>query len=380
MLNASSGSIGKRQKTLRINKVDLQLPLFVPDGTFGVVRSLDAEDLVACGVQAVMMNTYHLMQKPGSSIIQSLGGLHAYSGWKGILFTDSGGFQAYSLIRQNSKFGSMSADGIRFHPQSSERKYLLTPEKCIRLQFSFDSNLFFCLDDCTHVDDPQSEQELSVKRTVEWASRCKKEYNRILEQKEIPSEVRPLLFGIVQGGNSRELRKRCADALLEIGFDGYGYGGWPLDNQGNLVEEMLGFTRELIPTQFPLHALGIGHPNNVVKCYQLGYDLFDSAMPTRDARHGRIYRFTGNTQSFSEHDWWEYLYITDQRHIKSRQPISVDCTCHTCQSYSLAYLNHLNKLKDGLYLRLATIHNLHFMNQVCEKMKHFTNGNGYAAG
>jgi queuine tRNA-ribosyltransferase len=361
---------------LNFSQMSLRLPAFVPDGTYGVVRALDAQDLHAAGVQAVMMNTYHLMQRPGSSTIQAAGGLQPFSGWDGILFTDSGGFQAYSLIRQNAKFGSLGEDGISFKPEGSERKYLLTPEKCIRLQISYGSNLLFCLDDCTHIDDSQSEQELSVHRTITWANRCKKEYLKILERKKIKPEDRPLLFAIVQGGNSRELRRLCAEALLEIGFDGYGYGGWPLDNEGNLVEEMVGYTRELIPSQFPLHALGIGHPDYVVKSYQLGYDLFDSAMPTRDARHGRLYCFTEHTSTskLSVKGRWEYIYITDKRHIKSNHPISAVCHCHTCQHYTLSYLHHLYKLKDSLYQRLATIHNLRFMNQLCERLQQTEDG------
>jgi queuine tRNA-ribosyltransferase len=354
--------------TFNISGKKLYLPVFVPDGTFGVVRSIDAQDLAACKVQAVMMNTFHLMQKPGSSTIQAVGGLHNFSGWQGPIFTDSGGFQAYSLIKENSKFGQINADGISFTPEGSQRKFLLTPEKCIRLQMSYASNLLFCLDDCTHVDEPQADQLAAVERTIAWARRCKTEYLKNLEQRKIENRQRPLIFGIVQGGQSRELRKKCADALLEIGFDGYGFGGWPLDGSGQLVEDMVAYLRELIPNQFPLHALGIGHPENVVKSFLLGYQLFDSAMPTRDARHGRIYRFKGSFDPKGKH-WWEYVYIQDQRHIKNEMPIDENCDCPACQKSSLAYLHHLFKIGDGLYQRLATIHNLRFMTQLCEKLR-----------
>ena len=312
----------------------------MPDGTFGVVRSIDAGDLAACKVQAVMMNTFHLMQKPGSSTIQAVGGLHNFSGWQGPIFTDSGGFQAYSLIKENSKFGQITADGISFTPESSQRKFLLTPEKCIRLQMSYGSNLLFCLDDCTHVDEAQADQQAAVERTIAWAKRCKLEYLKSINQKQIEPGKRPLLFGIVQGGQSRELRKKCAEALLEIGFDGYGYGGWPLDGAGQLVVDMVAYLRELIPNKFPLHALGIGHPENVVKSFLAGYQLFDSAMPTRDARHGRIYRFRGPFKPEGKH-WWEYVYIQDQRHIKNEKPIDENCDCPACRASSLAYLHHL---------------------------------------
>lgn len=359
--------------SITIGGKDLSLPVFVPDGTFGVVRSVDAADLQACRVQAVMMNTFHLMQKPGSSTIQAAGGLHAFSGWQEPIFTDSGGFQAFSLMREKSKFGQVTDDGISFTPEGSARKFLLTPEKCIRLQMSYRSDLLFCLDDCTHVDEAQADQQAAVKRTIDWAKRCKKEYQKTLDQRKDEGGQRPLLFGIVQGGESRELRQQCAQALLEIGFDGYGYGGWPLDAAGELVEEMVAYLRKLIPNQFPLHALGIGKPDNVARSHALGYQLFDSAMPTRDARHGRLYRFTGE---FAPHGkkWWEYVYIQDQCHIKDNLPIDEQCDCPTCRSVSLAYLHHLFKIGDGLFQRLATLHNLRFMTRLCEKLGGSQNG------
>jgi queuine tRNA-ribosyltransferase len=356
------------KKSLTIAGKRISLPTFVPDGTFGVVRSIDAQDLENCGIQAVMMNTFHIMQKPGSSTVLALDGLHHFSGWQGLIFTDSGGFQAYSLMKENSKFGQVNSDGISFFPEGSQRKFLLTPEKCVRLQISYGSNLLFCLDDCTHVDEADADQKKAVERTINWAKRCKAEYKKTIEQKKIEKQQQPLLFGIVQGGNSRELRKKCADALLEIGFDGYGFGGWPLNNAGELVEDMVAYLREIIPTKFPLHALGIGHPAFIAKSYSLGYDLFDSAMPTRDARHGRLYRFTGPS-GLEGKTWWEYIYVNDQRHIKSNRPIAEHCDCHACQHYSIAYLHHLFKINDILYHRLATIHNLHFMTQLSRRLQ-----------
>ncbi len=359
-------------KSINLKSGSLALPEYLPDATFGQVRSVDSAATAECGIQALMMNTFHLMQKPGATTVKSLGGLHRFSGWEKAIFTDSGGFQAYSLIRQNSKFGTLTDNGISFLPESGERKFLLTPEKCVQLQVSFDSEVIFCLDDCTHVDDPQSEQEKSVERTIKWAQRCRNEFDRLMEEKKLDKKLQPKLFGVVQGGNLPDLRRRCAESLLETGFDGYGYGGWPLDEGGSLVEEMVALTRELIPNELPVHALGIGHPPYVARCAAMGYGLFDSAMPTRDARHGRLYRFRSIPEPSLlalSADWFEYVYATDKRFIKSSEPVEESCGCPLCQRYSLGYLRHLYKLNDILYQRLATQHNLWFMARLMDLLK-----------
>lgn len=352
----------------------LQLPLFMPDATLGVVRAVDATDLLRCEVQAVVMNTFHLMQRPGSSTIQALGGLHQMSAWPRPIVTDSGGFQAYSLIQQNAKFGSLDEDGITFKPEGAERKFHLTPEKAVQLQMSYDADIVICLDYCTHVDAPFAVQESSVLHTIAWARRCKDEFQRLLKQKRLADEQRPLLFAVIQGGGSLELRKRCAEALLEIGFDGFGYGGWPLDNQGNLLREIISYTRELVPAQFPMHALGVGHPDNVVQCARIGYGIFDSAMPTRDARHGRLYAFTPSvpsapSSSAVDGKWFSYVYVGDDKYIKKDAPVSSVCDCLCCSHYSLGYLHHLFKIGDSLFFRLATIHNLRFMTMLTGRLR-----------
>lgn len=355
-----------RPTTFQTRSGILTFPVFLPDATFGVVRSLDASDLEACGTEALVMNTYHLMLKPGSTTVASLGGLHRMSGWNKPILTDSGGFQAYSLIHQNPRFGSINNRGITFQPEGSARKYQLTPEKCIQLQMSYESDILVCLDDCTHVDASRSEQEESVSRTIDWAKRCKQEFNKQVGSRKMEPGSQPRLLGVVQGGGYRDLRKQCAERLLEIGFDGFGFGGWPLDGKGNLLADVLGWVREFIPEQFPLHALGVGHPENVLACHNLGYSMFDSAMPTRDARHARLYVF--NSASGLDKPWFEYLYIGDDKFIKDDSPVSDYCDCMTCKHYSRGYLRHLFKIEDTLYYRLATIHNVRFMNQLCERM------------
>lgn len=376
----------------------LTFPTFLPDATLGVVRAVDSADVAAVGIDALVMNTYHLMQQPGTSTIQALGGLHTMSGWRGPILTDSGGFQAYSLIREQPKLGTLTDNGIVVWPEGMTRKVQLTPEKCVQLQLSFGADIVMCLDDCTHVDDPAEVQALSVRRTIAWAKRCRTEFDRLLAQKRHLAQ-RPLLFAVVQGGASVELRTRCAEALLEIGFDGYGYGGWPLDTQGNLVTEMLDLTRRLIPAHLPLHGLGVGHPLNIVAAAAMGYQTFDSALPTRDARRGRLYTFdasasphkqampTTSQPSYSTNRFPEdarpaprpsplappifrFLYITDDKYIKDARPVEEGCDCITCRRYSRGYLRHLYRANEATFQRLATIHNLRFMARLMELLRH----------
>lgn len=357
--------------SLTLNHGQLALPVFLPDATFGTVRAVDSRDLVEAGITALVMNVFHLMQRPGSSTIAALGGLHRMAAWDGPIVTDSGGFQAYSLIRNNPKQGRISDQGLVFQPEGAERRFQLTPEKSIQLQLSYGADIVICLDDCTHVDDSPAEQRRSVERTIRWARRCRTEFDRQVAQQK-RSGPPPLLFAVVQGGGDLALRAECAAALLEIGFDGFGFGGWPLDAQGQLLSEILAFTRAQIPAQFPMHALGVGHPASVVACARMGYDIFDSALPTRDARQGRLLAFTADPQRPGFRltgEWFSYVYLADRKHIKADTPISPGCACYTCRHYSLGYLHHLHKLGETLALRLATIHNLHFMAQVMELIR-----------
>lgn len=357
-------------KEISLPHGNLSFPAFLPDATRGVVRSLDSADLENCGVQALVMNAFHLMQRPGSTTVKALGGLHHMTGWPHPIVTDSGGFQAYSLIRENPKNGTLTDKGIVFRPANGKDKIVLTPEKSIQLQLGYGADVVVCLDDCTHPEDTEANQLDSVRRTIAWAKRCKETFEANLAGRSQKEEDRPLLFAVVQGGGSQELRKRCANALLEIGFDGYGFGGWPLDSKGNLVEEIVGYTREIIPRQFPMHALGIGHPNNVIKCVKMGYEIFDCAMPTRDARHGRLYVLRDAPENLQPDDpkWFSYVYIADDKHLKINRPLSEHCDCLTCRRYTRGYLHHLYHIKDSAFLRLATIHNLRFMAQLVQRL------------
>jgi len=346
----------------------LQYPVYLPDATYGMVRSVDAADLENVSVQGLVMNTFHLMQKPGSLTVQSLHGMHEMSGWTKPIVTDSGGFQAYSLIHENEKFGKITDRGITIIPENSTHKLQLTPEKTVQLQMAFGTDFVICLDECTHAEAPYADQRSAVQRTLAWARRGKRTFERLLEVRR--PLVRPLLIAVIQGGGEPDLRRACAEELLSIGFDGYGLGGWPLDAQGNLLSETIAYVRELVPASYPLHALGVGQPGHVLTCARLGYTLFDSAMPTRDARHGRllIWQAQEGIPLARQSRWYSYLYIGDDIHRRDRRPLDEGCTCPCCQDYSRAWLHHLFKIGDGLYDRFATLHNLAFMNRLMKRI------------
>lgn len=352
---------------LELRSGTLEYPVFLPDATRAVVRGVDSEDLERCGVSGLVMSTFHLMQHPGSSVVAGANGLHRFAGWNRPIITDSGGFQVYSLVRENPKYGSLNEKGIMFRTDDGT-KYNLTPEKSIQLQISYGGDVVYCLDDCTHADADEATQTDAVRRTIKWAKRCREVYDQLIASKRMDETSRPRLFAVVQGGNIPALRKQCADALMEIGFDGYGYGGYPLDGEHHLLVDMFAYLRELIPAHYPLHALGVGHPANVKICADIGYTIFDSALPTRDARRGRLYRLKGDPTTGGT-SWFEFLYLEDGRHTRTAEPISETCDCSTCARYSIAYLHHLFEIEDALYIRLATIHNLRFMTRLMELLR-----------
>lgn len=361
---------------LKLVNGTVQLPAFFPDGTYGVVRSVDANDVDICEVPGIVMNTYHLMSKPGISTIKSVGGIHKFSGWNKPILTDSGGFQVFSLIRENSDFGEIRRNEIIFRPSKEKGKILFSPQKCIQVQFNCGSDILMCLDYCNHPDDPYEVHKVSVDTTVRWAKICKEEYNKLLANKYNGLDVKPLLFAIIQGGKDKKLRQECAESLIEIGFDGYGFGGWPLNSKGELVEDILAYTAELMPDNTPKYAMGIGRPEEIVSCVKMGYNLFDCVIPTREARHNRLYVFSYdnvNEIDINHKSFYNYLYILDEKYIKDSSPVSKICDCYCCKNHSRAYLRHLFKIGDSLAFRLATIHNLRFytilMDCIREKQK-----------
>lgn len=358
---------------LRLRHGTVALPAFFPDGTYGAVRCADAADLMDCRVPGLVMNSYHLLSKPGLRVLKHFNGLHAFSGWDGPIITDSGGFQVFSLIRENAKHGEIRKNEIIFRPEGGSEKLILSPEKCVAAQFTYGSDVMMCLDYCTHPDDSYETNALSVEITIAWAERCKREYERQLAMRRIPEEQRPLLFAIIQGGGFFDLREACAQALVQIGFDGYGFGGFPVNGKGELVEDILAHTASLMPGDKPKYGMGLGKPDGVIKCCEMGYNLFDCVIPTREARHNRLYIFDGDGDDPLS---YRHCYILDDAHMRDTSPISKQCDCLTCRKYSRGYLHHLYKVGDSLAYRLATVHNLRFYTMLMERLQELRKGNG----
>jgi queuine tRNA-ribosyltransferase len=344
---------------------ELPLPAFLPDATRAGVRGVDAADLRAVGVGGLVVNTFHLLRSPGTRLIKLAGGVHRFMAWAGPVLSDSGGFQVYSLIRRNPGSGVIRPNELLFREPSTGQRWSLTPERCIQAQFQLGADVMMCLDDCTSGDDPPEEQARSVERTVRWARRCRAEFDKLWAQTQPPVSppARPLLFAVVQGGASESLRRECAAALAEIGFDGFGFGGWPIDGAGQLLADHLRLVAESTPPGAPLHALGVGRPDHVVRAAALGYTLFDCSLPTRDARHHRLYAFLPGHERGPlrpDQSFYETVYALDQRHANDFGPVDSTCDCPLCAHYSRAYLRHLFRVEDATAARLATLHNLRF--------------------
>lgn len=363
----------KYLKRVTLNGGVLSFPTFFPDATRGVIKTLDSEDLLRVNVEGVIVNTYHLMSQPGQKYLKKIGGIRKFMNWSGFVISDSGGFQLLSMIYKNKDLGEVSSEGIYFKVGSMGEKtgYKFSPEKCIEVQFDIGSDIVVCLDDCPRVDATRTENELSVKRTIGWAKKCKDEYSRQLDRGTMNNKDRPKLMAIVQGGKYKDLRRSCAEELIETGFDLYGFGGWPLDGEGKVDLEMLDFTAKLLPDDLPKYALGVGDPRGIVDCVGLGYNIFDCVLPTRDARHKGIYVLDGNPDGagFLKGSIYRRIQISGSKYAKDNFPISPFCDCLTCRKYSKAYLRHLFKIGDSTAGRLATIHNLRVYTKLIERLR-----------
>lgn len=354
-----------RLKSLRYRSGTVRLPVFLPDATRAVLKSLDAEDLEACGIEALMVNAFHLMSDPGTTVVENAGGVKKFMGWNRLAASDSGGFQLLSMIYRDKSAGKISGDGVVFHRTTGggKKKYSLTPESSIQIQFALGTDLFFCLDDCPPVGAKPEALEQSVRRTVEWGKRCRDEFQKQVEARKLSPGDRPLLFAIIQGGNDRQLREECYRGLSTGGFDGFGFGGWPLDEKGKPDLGILGFTASLVPEGLPRFALGVGSPGALEDGHRLGYDIFDCTMPSRDARHGRLYILGPSGLAC------ESINIKNEDFVRDNRPVAGDCDCLSCRKYSRSYISHLFSVEDPLSARLSTIHNMRTWARMMERLR-----------
>ena len=349
-----------------------ELPIFFPDATRAFVKAVDGKDLENTKTIGILVNTYHLYKDLGISVVKKFGGIGNFMGWNKIIISDSGGFQVMTLAKRDSKKGRVDDNGVTFKP-IGDKKVVLTPEDSIRFQLDLKTDLVVVLDDFTPPNVNYEEARESVRRTVLWAKRSKEEFTRICKERKMGSDQKPYLIGVVQGGDYLELRKKCTQDLVEIGFDGLGYGGWPITTEGIFNYEVAEVIADFSPSNYLLYGLGVGKPDEIVECNRLGFQIFDCVLPTRDARHKRLYVY--DASSIDEIDlaadkFYSYYVPDKERYYRDESPISRACDCLLCKNYSRGYLAHLFRSKETSALRLSTIHNLRFYSLLMEKIRH----------
>lgn len=373
IIASGGGRVGK----LTTRKGVMATPFFMPDATRASVRGLAVSDIQETGTLAMVVNTYHLYLQPGIELIEKtqkegggVGDVHAFMGWNGPLLSDSGGYQIYSLIHKHTELGRITDEGAEFRSVLDGSKHLITPERAIAIQFDLGTDMMVCLDDPRPNDAPKEEIEAAVERTLRWAERCRAEFDRQCEMRSFDDTTRPLLFSVVQGGMHVDERQRCARGLASIGFDGYGFGGRHIDDEGNFLADILAETAAAIPENVPRFALGIGTPSDIVRCHALGWDMFDCVIPTREGRHGRLFLRTQEKRvSFNESDFYQTINIHNEQFKEDFSPVDSTCDCELCRQYTRAYLKHLFKVADPLAGRLASIHNLRFYMRLMKALR-----------
>ncbi|MEI6588037.1 MAG: tRNA guanosine(34) transglycosylase Tgt [Candidatus Moraniibacteriota bacterium] len=360
-------------------------PFFMPDATRGFVKSLDKDDLSGSGVSSMVVNTYHLYLQPGTELVKNAGGIHQFMNWHTPLLSDSGGYQVFSLIHKNPKMGKITDEAVIFKSPLDGSTHIISPEKSIQIQFDLGVDMMVVLDDVPPNSYTKEKIKDAVERTVRWADRCKIEYEKQLKKRKISKEDRPLIFGVIQGGGHADLRKYCAQKLVEIGFDGYGFGARHVDVDGNFMEDVVRETAKLIPENSLRFALGVGTPADIVKFTNCGWDMFDCVIPTREGRHGRLFiRKIVETQfiaskkinkdaikrvSTGDDDFYETININNEKFREDFGPVDANCDCQLCKNYSRSYLRHLFAMKDPIAMRLSAIHNLKFYMDLMESLR-----------
>jgi queuine tRNA-ribosyltransferase len=344
-----------RRGRLTFNRGIVDTPAFMPVGTYGTVKAMTPEELETIGAQIVLGNTFHLMLRPGMEVIRAHGNLHGFMHWNKPILTDSGGFQVFSL----ASLRKITEQGVEFRSPVNGDLVNLTPERSMQVQRDLDSDIVMIFDECTPYPATEAEARKSMELSLRWAARSRAEFNRL----ENPNA----LFAIVQGGMYMNLRETSLAGLTQIGFDGYAIGGLAVGEPKAERERVLEELEPHLPKSHPRYLMGVGTPEDLVEAVKRGVDMFDCVMPTRNARNGHLFTTTG------------VVRIRNSMHEKDTRPIDETCACYTCRNYSRAYLKHLDRCNEILGARLATIHNLHYYQQLMREIREAIQANKFDA-
>lgn len=324
----------------------INTPIFMPVGTAGTVKAIIPEELHDCGAQIILGNTYHLYLRPGMEVIKQFSGLHRFMHWDGPILTDSGGFQIFSL----AKISKTTERGFDFQSHIDGSRHLITPEDAVDIQTTLGADIIMCLDSCIPYPADEQQAKDALELTTRWAGRCKTQWDSITDRKNS-------LFGIVQGGMFKHLRKQSAEELISLDFPGYAVGGLSVGEPKDLMMEMADHSLPLLPDEKPKYIMGVGTPEDLVELVSMGADMFDCVMPTRNARNAKLFTSFGAVN------------INNARFKTDTDPLDSECACYTCKNYSRAYLHHLYRSRELLSYRLNTIHNLHYYLQLMRNMR-----------
>ena len=341
--NARSGELQFRRGRVRT-------PAFMPVGTYGTVKSVTPEEVRQTGADMILGNTFHLMLRPGPAVVRKHGGLHEFMHWQGPILTDSGGFQVFSL----AALRKLTEDGVRFQSPVNGDTVFLTPEKSMEVQHDLNSDVTMIFDDCTPYPATESEARESMELSLRWARRSRDRFDELRDADPARGEA---VFGIVQGGVYPALREASLAGLVDIGFDGLAIGGLAV---GEPEEERLAVLDELVPhmpAALPRYLMGVGTPVDIAEAVLRGVDMFDCVIPTRHARNGQLFTSRG------------VVKFRHARYADDTSPPDPDCACYTCRNFSVAYLRHLEKCGEILGPRLATLHNLHYYQELMKGLR-----------
>jgi len=344
----SSTSGAARTGTIAMRRGEIRTPAFMPVGTAATVKGMKPQDVRSAGADIILGNTYHLMLRPGAERIARLGGLHKFMNWDRPILTDSGGYQVMSL----SDLNKLTEEGVEFRSHLDGSKHMLTPERSMEIQRLLGSDIVMAFDECPRADRPLAEIEASMEMSMRWAKRSRDAFDAGGEH-----AARSALFGIQQGALDEGLRLRSADALAEIGFDGYAIGGLAVGEGQEAMFATLDFAPAQLPQDAPRYLMGVGKPDDLVGAVERGVDMFDCVLPTRSGRNGQAFTWNGA------------LNLRNARFAEDEGPLDERCTCPTCGTYSRAYLHHLIKSGEMLGAMLLTEHNIGFYQQLMAAMR-----------